>query len=827
MTQAVTSTIKSGDASSLNVQFDRHQMRQSLKFSLSYVAVIIMYVVVYLALDYGNMVPVASASIVICLHLFLLAWQWLSRSSTVAFSAGNGMLMLVIAICSALAHGMVQVHFLQLSSLYAMFGDAPVCAFGDIHTCVVDQMHLNPMLLQTSCSYLTIFVLPRRATVVATPLAILVYGFIVYSSGSEYMRTSCKLEGIVFASNAMLAVVAKWHLEAYQWKVFVDLHNKGKEVVSEKSLRFQAEHKLELLAGSMRQTVRQGAPTNDIDTATDNSSAQGTDNTAQVFDAGSSQVAAVWAAQLNQIVKVGKKEHWLIDETSLSLTTSQLLGVGGFGVVVAGSLYESPVAVKISRRRDTQRWGKAFIELCNELRILRRIRHPNIVTFHGAYVDAIFGDIALVLELVVGPLLSTYVLGELSDPSGAAFDEEIQRPLVFGICRACRYLHALSPRVVHGDLKPRNVVVERLGIGRHPKLLDFGLSRILSKKATLLGGTQGWMDPALGIGTPDMDALAAGDVFALGCMIYFIETGNEPMAGWSKRKTTLFAKKSQQLPLQWSMRNEFETHCALVVSQCVEPPTLRPKMEDVCKQLMVSPTCSSSSHVEIPMCSDALHQVRRAADNMKKRQASNKGSPILGRGSPDPCLRLTHRSTSSTTAQRQISWLLSITVEFDAASQDMKVYSCMLSFATRAETARARSLGPPTCLQQWMGAETGAGFLRSVQLAVNKIGHGENDYCYVPAVILSSAFCDEAGNEWPVMACVVAVTLLAEDDFDQTGGLRVSATFQNFTEAEVPSGSSTDGTTKKAAGATACNITPITPTSSAEHTMILGRPLQL
>lgn len=50
------------------------------------------------------------------------------------------------------------------------------------------------------------------------------------------------------------------------------------------------------------------------------------------------------------------------------------------------------------------------------------------------------------------------------------------------------FVRAQAPAVIHGDLKPSNVLVETVGSRLRGRLLDFGLSRVLSRSARPLGG---------------------------------------------------------------------------------------------------------------------------------------------------------------------------------------------------------------------------------------------------------------------------------------------------------------------------------------------------
>merc|ERR1712039_917889 len=107
-----------------------------------------------------------------------------------------------------------------------------------------------------------------------------------------------------------------------------------------------------------------------------------------------------------------------------------------------------------------------------------------------------------------------------------------QLKMVLDISCALWYLHALQPVIVHGDLKPSNLMVELRvdGVGSsivpHVKLIDFGLSRVLSRRAAALGGTFKWVAPE--VFQSNQRPAEPADIFGFGCIMHFIMTGKDP-----------------------------------------------------------------------------------------------------------------------------------------------------------------------------------------------------------------------------------------------------------------------------------------------------------
>ena len=161
----------------------------------------------------------------------------------------------------------------------------------------------------------------------------------------------------------------------------------------------------------------------------------------------------------------------------------RVLGRGGFGLVVEGLYYSAPVAVKLFASKSNAMHEHEAV--MNELRVLRRLKHPNVVVFYGAslYTSPLDEriDIRLVFEHVKGKSLkdfATWMHGGRTLPLNG---KQIASCLCVmkDVMRAVIYLHDRSPPVVHSDLKPTNIMTQRPWTAPAAKLLDFGLSRVV------------------------------------------------------------------------------------------------------------------------------------------------------------------------------------------------------------------------------------------------------------------------------------------------------------------------------------------------------------
>jgi len=201
------------------------------------------------------------------------------------------------------------------------------------------------------------------------------------------------------------------------------------------------------------------------------------------------------------------------------------LGRGGFGSVYRGTLTvageERPVAIKMLSS-DSSAQGRKEFEA--EVRIISRLKHRNLVQLLG-WCDSRHG-LLLVYELVAQGSLDR----RLHSSDGESFLTWPERyQIIVGLGSALRYLHQeWEQRVVHGDIKPSNIMLDdSLGA----KLGDFGLARLgdhggrwQTTKAVL--GTAGYIDPEF-VNTRHPSTHA--DVYSFGIVLLEVVSGLSPV----------------------------------------------------------------------------------------------------------------------------------------------------------------------------------------------------------------------------------------------------------------------------------------------------------
>jgi serine/threonine protein kinase len=154
----------------------------------------------------------------------------------------------------------------------------------------------------------------------------------------------------------------------------------------------------------------------------------------------------------------------------------ECVGEGGLGVVYRAECVEDGVrleaAVKILRPGfDTGKFRDKFVK---ERQILAGLDHPGIVRLMDCGADS-YGRSFMVMEFIQGKPLNTYL-----ERANLAVPRRLQ--LFESICEAVSYLH--SRLIIHGDIKPANVLVTPAGI---TKLLDFGASSLLASNTVARG----------------------------------------------------------------------------------------------------------------------------------------------------------------------------------------------------------------------------------------------------------------------------------------------------------------------------------------------------
>ena len=210
------------------------------------------------------------------------------------------------------------------------------------------------------------------------------------------------------------------------------------------------------------------------------------------------------------------------------------LGQGAFGEVwqAHDSEFDREVALKILKPRMCHPAVLLRFEL--EKQVIARMEHPNIAKVYegGTFKD---GRPFLAMELIRGMTLTDFC-----NDRQLSVEERLR--LFVQICRAVHHAHERF--VLHRDLKPSNImVVEHDGVAV-PKVIDFGIAKVLEEgefsadpaptQEGSLKGTPAYMSPEQTRGNEGLTARS--DIYTLGVILYELLTGDTPLSHDRTRK---------------------------------------------------------------------------------------------------------------------------------------------------------------------------------------------------------------------------------------------------------------------------------------------------
>lgn len=193
-----------------------------------------------------------------------------------------------------------------------------------------------------------------------------------------------------------------------------------------------------------------------------------------------------------------------------------VIGEGSYGVVMKSKHLSTNQVVAVKKFLETEEDATSRKIALREIKILKRLKHENIVTMIEAFRHR-------KRFYIVFEYMEYTVMDELERaPSGLGEDKS--REQIFQILRAINYCH--KNRIVHRDIKPENILISGRGVA---KVCDFGFARILSiskELCTEYVATRWYRAPELLVGERYYGT--AVDIWAIGCLFAEMMTG-EPL----------------------------------------------------------------------------------------------------------------------------------------------------------------------------------------------------------------------------------------------------------------------------------------------------------
>lgn len=210
-------------------------------------------------------------------------------------------------------------------------------------------------------------------------------------------------------------------------------------------------------------------------------------------------------------------------------TKEKKLGEGSFGTVYLSKhkiLTGSVRALKEIKKQHKEISKEAEDEIMNEINILKKMDHPNIVKIFEFFnqMDAYY----LVTEFCKEGELFKQILDK------APFDEGFTAYIMYQVLSAVFYCHSMG--IIHRDLKPENILIERKERNGYfrIKIIDFGTAKLYEKgkiERKVIGSSYYIAPEVLGKNYSEKC-----DLWSCGVILYILLTGVPPFGGSDDRE---------------------------------------------------------------------------------------------------------------------------------------------------------------------------------------------------------------------------------------------------------------------------------------------------
>ncbi|XP_047333865.1 serine/threonine-protein kinase EDR1-like [Impatiens glandulifera] len=259
-------------------------------------------------------------------------------------------------------------------------------------------------------------------------------------------------------------------------------------------------------------------------------------------------------------------QEWNIDYEELTVGTR--VGIGFFGEIFRGIWNGTDVAIKVFLEQDLT--AENMEDFCNEISILSRLRHPNVILFLGACTKP--PHLSMVTEYM--DMGSLYNLIHLTEQK-KKLSWRRKLKMLRDICRGLMCVHRM--KIIHRDLKSANCLVNKHWT---VKICDFGLSRIMTEtpmRDTFSAGTPEWMAPELIRNEPFSEKC---DIFSLGVVMWELCTLSKPWHGVPPERVVYsVANEGSRLEIP-------EGPLGSLIADCWAEPDQRPSCEEILTRLM-------------------------------------------------------------------------------------------------------------------------------------------------------------------------------------------------------------------------------------------------
>lgn len=268
----------------------------------------------------------------------------------------------------------------------------------------------------------------------------------------------------------------------------------------------------------------------------------------------------------------------------------ETLGKGQFGLVKLATHKKTKFKMAIKTVKKKNMKAIEVFQQRREIEVLKMCQHPNIITLIDIFENSEYYYI--VLDYMAGSDLFDYI-----KERDFNLKESRVKQISFQIGNALKYLHSYG--IVHRDLKLENVMMTDTTEKSVPKLVDFGLAKIIgpNEKADEPFGTLGYVAPEV---LQKMPYSFTCDLWSYGCIIYAMMSGCLPFDHESQKETIRMTVEDQ-LSFESSCWKKTSNECKdLLKKLLIKDPTHRISLKNALKHPWFNECGSVDSQTGLP-----------------------------------------------------------------------------------------------------------------------------------------------------------------------------------------------------------------------------------
>lgn len=220
-----------------------------------------------------------------------------------------------------------------------------------------------------------------------------------------------------------------------------------------------------------------------------------------------------------------------LEKATNGFSQRNMIGEGSYGVVYKGTLSDNTV-VAVKQVLDLE--SKGDEDFCNEVEIISKIRHRNLLSLRGYCVTS--DDIKGRRRYLVYDYMSNGSLSDNLSNTWGSLDQTKKTPLtwpqrkniILDVAKGLAYLHyGIKPAIYHRDIKATNILLD---LDMKAKVADFGLAKQnkegQSHLTTRVAGTHGYLAPEYALYG---QLTEKSDVYSFGIVILEIMSGKKAL----------------------------------------------------------------------------------------------------------------------------------------------------------------------------------------------------------------------------------------------------------------------------------------------------------